>query len=258
VTLQSQHHVNETPWYNEKLKSANIYFTLIDFLIQLIFIGLFAFVVNKAVKSDIDNLTENPKFPLIADALGPYITKNSVDSLIELLTQLDRLQKNGNAAIKEILNFLRMTNKPLETIKSCSENPQFCDQIVSRCAQYPKSCERIAGASDSEFAGFGNLKGAGSHYCQPSDKRSALFTVSEVGNIPDISLRIDSISASGADVLRGEGISITAGEQLSLPAFVSRFSLLSGKDCQYVVRYIEGAKNLDAYKTVNSYFFFVR
>jgi len=151
-----------------------------------------------------------------------------------------------------------MTDKPLETIKSCSENPQFCDQIVSRCAQYPKSCERIAGASDSEFAGFGNSKGAGKPYCQPSDKRSAIFTVFEIGSSQDISLKIDSISETGAEVLRGEGIPITAGEQLSLPAFVSKFSKLSGKDCQYVVRYIEGAKNLDAYKAVNSYFFFVR
>jgi len=88
-----------------KTEDPIIYFTLIDFLIQLIFIGLFIFVVNKAVRSDIESLTENPKFPLIADALGPYITKNSIDSLIELLTRLDRLEKNGNEVLRELLNF---------------------------------------------------------------------------------------------------------------------------------------------------------
>ena len=241
-----------------KTEDPIIYFTLIDFLVQLIFLALFIFVVNRAVNSNADTLVSNPKFPLIADALGPYITKNSIDPLIELLARLDNLQKNSSDALRELLEFLRMTEKPLEAIKACSENPKFCDQIVSRCVQYPKSCERIAGASNTEFAGFGNLKGAGKPYCQSSDKRAALFTVSEIGIAPDISLKIDSISDSGGAVLQELGVTLAPGEQLSLASFVSKFSRFAAKDCQYVVRYVEGAKNLDAYKTVNSYFIFVR
>jgi hypothetical protein len=241
-----------------KTEDPIIYFTLIDFLVQLIFLALFLFVVNRAVNPDADTFVSNPKFPLIADALGPYITKNSIDPLIELLTRLDDLQKNSSDALIELLEFLRMTDKPLEAIKACSENPQFCDQIVSRCAQYPKSCERIASASNTEFAGFGNLKGAGKPYCQSSDNRVALFTVSEIGIAPDITLKIDSISGSGGAVLREVGVQLVTGEQLSLSSFISKFSKFAAKDCQYVVRYVEGAKNLDAYKTVNSYFIFAR
>jgi hypothetical protein len=230
-----------------------IYFALIDFLVQLIFFGLFIFVAYQLIEREKPTLTDKyPSLPII-NALGPYV---SADAARDLVAIMNKIYENGRGAetLKKLLNFLRLVNKPVETLNACFRQPEICQAVVVRCEKYPDSCRALGALPDDGFRNIGNDTGAGKPHCVVKKNR-ILFTLTSYQSSNGVTFQISDISSQAKDVLNPLGIEIANNMQLSPVEFSARFLPLIKKNCTHTMRYDDKVNSLDHYKTVNSYFF---
>lgn len=242
----------------KKSEDPIIYFTLIDFLVQLIFLALFIFVVLRV--SEVSKPTppwlDDPDYlPLINEALTPYINGESAKTLAELLKELFE-RDGGQETLAKLLDFLRLNDKPLETLKACARDPSVCNSIIARCNASPKSCEVLAAMPLPVFGAIGSEKGAGKPHCLPLKTR-ALFTLTStrVGEIISFDLSNTNNTKEAESYLRELNLDGKSQLRLSLTEFTARFSPLISKPCQHTIRYDDQVGVLGVYKTVNSYFY---
>lgn len=236
----------------KKSEDPIIYFTLIDFLVQLIFFGLFIFVAYKLVEREDPSLTpQYPSVPIINE-LGPYV---SADAARDLVAIIKKIYNDGRGAetLEKLLNFLRLADKPIKTLSACLEQPQICQAVVTRCEKYPSSCRALGTMSDDSFKTIGIDKGAGKPHCAVKDR--ILFTLTSNRSSDGLNFQISDVSPEAEDALSTVGVQIANNTQLSPLEFSARFLPLTKKECQHTIRYVDKVNSLEAYKTVNSYFF---
>lgn len=236
----------------KKSEDPIIYFTLIDFLVQLIFFGLFIFVAYQLVERKDPTLApQYPSVPIVNE-LGPYV---SADAARDLVAIIKKIYEDGRGAetLKKLLNFLRLADKPINTLNICFKQPQLCQAVVVRCEKHPDSCRALSTIPDDKFANIGIDKGAGKPHCAVKDR--ILFTLTSTRSSDRVNFQISDVSPEAEDALSSVGIQIDNNMQLSPIEFSARFLPLTKKVCQYTIRYDDKVNSLDAYKTVNSYFF---
>jgi hypothetical protein len=214
-----------------------IYFTLIDFLLQLVFLGIFAFVVSKALARDdhagVPNWVYEPQYlPLLNDTLSPFIRADEADKLRGLLEGLR--EKPG--LLDKFLEFLATHPRPLELLNQCSADPATCTAVLSRCSTQKQSCANLATMSDEEFSRI--LGGSGKPFCRKTEGRRALFLVTGFEDEAKRRvLRISEISDFAREPLTLQGIRLTEGTVFSPESFEKFFAPLERLPCAHVIRY---------------------
>jgi hypothetical protein len=222
-----------------KRKSADdpiIYFTLIDFLLQLLFFGLFIFVVWSALGNDARVRLATWVFdeqyaPLINNDLSPFIRANEAKELSAVLNEIGKTP----GLLDKLLNFLKQTADPISLLDFCAENRESCVSLIARCDKNPKSCEALSEMSDERFAALG--AGTGKPFCEKGDGARALFTVVGVDTQTGGMLVIRDVTALGARVLEAEKIEIPLNESLTIARFKELVAPFNLKACIHVVRY---------------------
>lgn len=242
----------------KKSEDPIIYFTLIDFLVQLIFLTLFIFVALRAseISKPSPPWLDDPDYlPLINEALTPYINGESAKTLAKLLKELFEREK-GQETLAKLLDFLRLNERPLETLGACARDPSVCTALIAQCKSSPKSCEVLAAMPASKFGEIGNDKGAGKPHCLPSTNR-VLFTITSgrAGDIFWFDISNINYTKEAESYLQELDLDGTERVRLSLAEFAARFSRLTSKPCQHTIRYDDQVGVLDVYKTVNRYFY---
>jgi len=222
-----------------KRKSADdpiIYFTLIDFLIQLLFFGLFIFVVWSALGND--SRTQLPSWvfdkqyaPLINKDLSPFIRANEAKELSAVLNEIDKTP----GLLDQLLKFLQKTTDPIALLEFCSKNQESCVSLIGRCDENPKSCEVLSEMSDERFAALG--AGTGKPFCEKGAGARTLFTVVGLDTQRGGVLVIKDITALGSRVLEVENIQIPSNESLTVENFKELVAPFNRKNCVHVVRY---------------------
>ena len=192
--------------------------------------------------------------PLINEALTPYINGESAATLAAILKKIYQDPKKGSETLSRLLEFLRLSDKPIQTLSVCARDPSICNAIIARCNEYPDSCQALATMTGPKFDGLGKDKGAGKPHCLPIQSR-VLFTLTTSKSEDKVVFRVSDLSITAKDKLTDIGINVDNGMELSLSDFTARFSRLAMASCQHTVRYDDGIRDLDVYKTVNSYFF---
>lgn len=222
-----------------KRKSADdpiIYFTLIDFLIQLLFFGLFIFVVWSALGND--SRAQLPSWvfdkqyaPLINKDLSPFIRANEAKELSAVLKEIDKTP----GLLDQLLRFLQQTTDPIALLEFCSKNQESCVSLIGRCDENPKSCEVLSEMSDERFAALG--VGTGKPFCEKGAGARTLFTVVGLDTQRGGVLVIKDITALGSRVLEVEKIQIPPNESLTVENFKELVAPFNLKNCVHVVRY---------------------
>jgi hypothetical protein len=214
-----------------------IYFTLIDFLLQLVFLGLFAFVLSKTLAQD--KRDEPPSWvfqpqylPLLNDTLSPFIRADNAEKLRELLEGL----RAKEGLLEKFLEFLATHPRPLEILSQCAADPATCSAVLTRCNTQRQACANLAAMSDDDFSKI--LGGSGKPFCRKSEDRRALFLVT---GLEDESknriLRVSEVSDFAAAELGKAGIQLTNQLDYSPQSFESAFGPLDALECVHVVRY---------------------
>jgi hypothetical protein len=235
-----------------------IYFTLIDFLVQLIFLAIFLVVALQASQRGPEPAQGQPPpwvadpayVPLLNEGVGPFIRDDDARDLLRLLKAI-----YDEKLLEPLLAFLTKTPNPLAVLKSCSTDPATCSQILSRCTKFPDSCEALAGMSDSKFGVIG--QGEGKPQCRDRSGKSArLFTVyGEIGPAGAL-YRIEDISAFGMVSTKEAGIDIANGVVYDKSGFRRVFLPFTVKKCAHVVHYIDRTDSNRQADVVRSVFLF--
>ena len=129
-----------------------IYFTLIDFLIQIIFFTLFIAVVyvsgsqkSKAIPEELGWVTNEIYWPMLND-LTPFIKQSQQDEIKKLLKVFQ-----DNNALEEFLAYIK--NKPNLSALFKSLNgipPDTAKKIIEWCNANPDACTRFAFSSTTK------------------------------------------------------------------------------------------------------------
>lgn len=236
-----------------------IYFTLIDFLVQLIFLAIFLTVALQASQRGSEPPQGQPPpwvidpayFPLLNEGVGPFIRNDDAKELLNFLKKVydERL-------LEPLLAFLAKTQNPLAVLKGCSIDPSACSQVLSRCSKFPDSCKALAEISDSKFGAIG--QGEGRPQCRDSSGKSPrLFTVyGEIGPSGG-RYRIEDVSAFGMVSMKEAGIDVGNGVVFDRLGFSRVFRPFKEKKCVHVVRYIDRTDSNGQANIVREVFFFL-
>jgi hypothetical protein len=217
-----------------------IYFTLIDFLIQIIFCVVFAFVVFQALdqhrkdqerseREKLKQMAELPGWvrdpvylPLLRD-MTPFITIKNERKLRELL---EMLKKQG--ALEQFLKFLKETREPFA--------------LIEQCLNHPDACERFGSLTPSEVGKF--MKGVGLPPCLRTMDR--LFEA----DVFDDRLEVRSVSLVGRKVLGENQVQLTVGDVILKPEIRLRLAGLKKPDCMHYFSYIKKGDSEDMRHTI--------
>jgi hypothetical protein len=235
-----------------------IYFTLIDFLVQLIFLGIFLVVALQAAQRGSEPAGGKPPpwvadpafFPLLNEGVGPFIRDDDAKTLFELLKKIydDKL-------LEPLLAFLAKTQNPLAALEACATNPASCSLLLPRCTQFPDSCKALAGMSEAKFAAIG--QGEGRARCRDSSGKSPpLFTVYGESGPSGGRYRIEDISAFGVVSLNEAGIDIGRGVVFDRGGFNRVFRPFLEKKCVHFVRYVDQTDSNRQADVVRAVFYF--
>jgi hypothetical protein len=243
-----------------KRKSADdpiIYFTLIDFLIQLLFFGLFIFVVWSALGTESRARLPNWVFdkqyaPLINKDLSPFIRANEAKELSAVLNEIGKTP----GLLDRLLIFLKQTTDPIALLDFCAENKESCISLIGRCDKNPKSCDVLTEMSDERFAALG--AGTGKPFCEKGERARTLFTVVGLDTSSGGVLVIKDVTAVGARVLEQEKIAVPLNENLTVERFRGLVVPFNKKPCVHVVRYSAESDSLKLSDSVYQSFSVVR
>ena len=235
-----------------------IYFTLIDFLVQLIFLAIFLTVALQAAQRGSEPPEGEPPpwvidpayFPLLNEGVGPFIRD---DDASDLLTFLKKVY--DEKLLEPLLAFLTKTQNPLAVLKGCAANPSACSQVLSRCSEFPDSCKALAGMSSAKFKEIG--QGEGRPQCRDAlGKSTRLFTVyGEIGPSGG-RYRIEDVSAFGMVSMKEAGIEVGNGVVYDEAGFRRVFRPFEKKKCGHVVRYIDTTDSNRQADVVRRVFYF--
>jgi len=225
-----------------------IYFTLVDFLVQLLFFGLFLFVVfqfgggNEDEEQRWAKKSEWAVFDAIKSNLPFYKGMSELvpaDSQEAMLKALQELKKRD--LLEEFLKFAMQTDSPLEVIEYCAKEPARCRQLVAQCEAAPEACGRFAAADEKQIKNI--MKAFGSPPCIDASPPPSLFSIIGYGDGRlggDGYFKVLKINNAGEKVLREAGIRLSAGQQISRSEALSMFASISrGRlNCVHYVDYI--------------------
>jgi hypothetical protein len=198
-----------------------IYFTLIDFLLQVIFFSLMLFVVLQHVghapqENQRPGWVDDPvNLPLMRD-MTPFVTIKKEAELRELL----RLLKD-RGALDQFLDYLRQNPDPL--------------RFMEQCRAHPEACRRFGAMTASDL---GRL-GAGKPACLAGDP--ALLSVDAY----DDRLVVTSISAAGASQLRERRLALRPRQVILKSEVTALLSPLALPGCRYTIRYVKRGDSED-------------
>ena len=211
-----------------------VFLTLVDFLLQLIFFGLFVFVVVQThQQKETDSVKNLPSWVLKEEflpfitGLTPWVNADKAKELTALLKILD--EKN---LLADVLKFLRNNPNPIENLRFCATSPKLCEGIFRHCAAEVKDCEDLAGKGRS----------LGLPPCLP-DLPRALFSamLRRDDSAQDPYIEVTNITAQGRETFIANGIAVLEGEKLSLTDYERRFQTISrslpNATCAHYVNY---------------------
>jgi hypothetical protein len=193
----------------EKRRDDVFFFILIDFLLQILFFGLFLFVVYQVgLKRDQDKMNE------AVDAAG-------VSDITELTDDLTRL---APMKLRELNDLIKQLGGPNEV-----------KRLLERAQQ-----EGGAQVSISKLDKLRKLAGADKPSCQfekATGRPKALMTVLATGKALTIKAGSPELTAMGGQLARGAGV----GQSMSPDGFERTFSpLLRLKPtCRYFIKFEE-------------------
>lgn len=196
-----------------KRKDNFFLFTLIDFLIQVIFVGLFIFIIS----------TKNSEEGL-PGALIEKIKKAGVAQVVELietankLVPLDRLQ--------ELVVILKEFNNLEELKKALDVTKKLGQDGVDAILNAPK---------DQLEKMLGNLKGVPPCFKNEKGRADFLFRVAGYDGF----YKIGGTTKSGIEALQKAGVSIAEGKEISPKELneIGRMVKNNYKDCSNYVYY---------------------
>ena len=225
-----------------------IYITLIDFLLQLIFFGIFLFVsIASAQNSLIEKLKQyqvsNQVLIEILDGLGPFIKASNVELLTKFLNQL----KSPND-LKFIIESLKLIKSPndleklikklyeLELLKDDANRKILIDFLnefndpeqLKKLLTLIKNSGGVSKFNDKVQAGMGKIS------CFSSGSREPIMEIEAY----DAFIKIASITDDGRAILAEKGMRIRSGDQISKESITTSLAPLYDKDCAYFVKYI--------------------
>jgi hypothetical protein len=198
-----------------------IYFTLIDFLVQIIFCAVILLVVlqhrsHARPDSGRPGWVDDPvTLPLMRD-MTPFITIKKDEELRELLQRL----KDGDA-LAQFLEFLRSTPEPFK--------------LMEQCRAHPEACRRLGTMTASEL---GRL-GTGKPPCQTGDP--PLFSVDAY----DDRLVVTAIPEAGATTLKTHRVALQPQQIIPKADVPAVLSPLSMPGCRYAIRYVKRGDSED-------------
>jgi len=217
-----------------------IFFTLIDFLVQLLFFALLIFTVHNFKSQAIQNTTvlvpgSPDVYAILIDGLSPYVRAEKSEQLKELL---QKMWEKG--LLEDFVRFVNRVEDPLSVMKTCAANPNVCESVLKKCAGNTDFCERLAGADEPSIKRM--LGALGNPPCEAAGARS-LFTIIARDGPPgrDGFYEISSTTPLGRARLAAAGIVVANGELLSKAQFTERFKLLHPKQlkCAHFVSYVK-------------------
>ena len=197
-----------------------VFLTLVDFLLQLIFFGLFLFVVIQARQQEAaEGVKKLPSWVLkeeflpFIDGLTPWVNADKAKELTDLLKTL--YEKN---LLADVLQFLRTNSQPIKHLKFCSASPDLCKGIIRHCEIDIKDCEAFAGKGRS----------LGLPPCIPQPPRALMSVVLRRDDgVSEPYIEISGITPQGREVFLENEIAIKQGEILNLANFEQRFQAVS-------------------------------
>ena len=223
-----------------------IYFTLIDFLLQIIFCSLMLFVVFQHTTlarmrqpDSAPGWVQDPLYlPLMRD-MTPFITLQKDQELRELLRHL----KDRNA-LEQFLDFLRSNPDSLQL------TGQVTAQLMAQCRAHPAACQRFGTLTAAELGQLAALKptttpaaqglhGAGKPPCLAGDP--ALFSVDAY----DDRLVVTGISALGVSTLKAHRLTLKQGQIIRKNDVLTMLSPLNRAECRYAIRYVKRGDSED-------------
>jgi hypothetical protein len=221
-----------------------IYFTLVDFLIQLLFFGLFLFVVfeyGSGNPGETKEWVNRPEWTLFQDLKEelPFLKGMSelvpADSQQAMLDALRKLKEEG--LLEEFLKFATQSEHPLDLIKYCATDPERCSRFLGQCEKFPQECERFAAADGSGVTRMMNALGLGP--CLPGGR--PLFSIEGHGSGIEGEegyFVVREIFPAGKDELARANIQLIAGQQLAKDRVRTMFQALKPTDCRHYVDYL--------------------
>jgi len=198
-----------------------VFFTLIDFLVQLLFFLVVAVVLYNTQTQAIDRhatilkLKSNPNYVPLLDGLGPFIKAEN----IKLLQELFKSVKNDNE-LQRLVAALKTMNpsameKLADTIAKAGEDPN--SPVVTTMVQRA-------------------LTGIGQKSCLENGSRESLFSITAF----DDRLVVTEIFPHGVLEFEKLGVRLNTGDVIPRSEIESRLKPFKKKDqnCVYFVRYI--------------------
>lgn len=212
-----------------------IYFSLIDFLIQLIFFTLFLFVVS--VSRNTDQLptslgwVKDPIYWPKLNDLSPFIKESQQEQIKELAKKF-----KDKKLLEEFLNFLKHNPDPLGSLQWIKDKPtDVTKKFVDVCISHPDACKRLSEMNEDQLKKFTGLSIYKANCLNGKD----VFIV----NAYDDRLEVSSIGDESELVKIGMPLKVN---QVILKSEVRKtFSRLSGKECAYRIGYIKKGDSED-------------
>lgn len=226
-----------------------IFFTLIDFLVQLIFFGLLIVVVFVVREDPLDRSdrvwAKQPKYLPVIDSASPYIHADKAKELEELLRRLSPDQISNIAKILKARPFAEY----------CAANSAACEALANRCTERPDLCLAVASALSGRIpriiqAATGNVR-----HCA-GGRSGWLFKVSATGAPGAAKFTISSINPAQKKYVQSLGKNITDGLEIperQLDEFFSVFSF-GVRECHNYIKLDLIGDSHSTYRKLANYF----
>jgi hypothetical protein len=226
-----------------------VLFSLVDFLIQLIVLGLFAAVLfaliveskeqeSRKLEEAIPVWVKDPAYLPLLKGMSPMVDAENAKELAKLLQAV-----HEKGLLEDLVKFLNSAADPLKAIRNCAENPKQCEAILLQCNANRAVCDRLASTDAKRLADI--LKNSlGRPPCIATPPRHLFKVVArdgdgEVGRHYEVL----QITAEGQSWLKRLGVPLVVGQHFA-PGEVSR--LFKGFDpailqCAHFVQYVREA-----------------
>jgi len=200
-----------------------LYFTLIDFLTQIIFFGIFALIIfqsgarKEVAPQKLPAQSTDPVYYIDLRDLQPNITADQVKEVRELLSRL--LEKG---AMEQLLKFLQ-------------ERPDAF-ALINQCLNHPQACGKFGSMSAREMD---KLAGVGKPPCLTEKDR--LFTADAF----DDRLVVTHIEDRERHILTENNVQLTEGESIPKTEIISRLHGLTRPTCIHYIQYVKRGDSED-------------
>jgi hypothetical protein len=218
------------------------FFTLIDFLLQVTFFGLFLFVVGQAIKSESEKTREQQaeEAAKLLEATGI----SSIAELTDLLTKMVPLDKLRGTA-----DFLARTggDAALQDLLKAAEAAGGAEQLAKLSEENTALSERVA-----------KLEGWAKPSCLPNVVIDGKLQPKVIATavVEDNRITIESPQSEFNELLARHGLEFAAVQTLTLERFRATFApvVASQPSCRYFLTLRRETKYFDPMRTLWSVF----